>query len=432
MTLGASSSTGRRSQPTERILNEADESPSPRDIKRTKVKEGSMKLRHVAWLMAGVLLIATSGGRIAKAASICVSEDGSGGCLRSIQAAVDAAAPGSTILVKTGTYTEQVTIDGKDLVLRGQPGAIIQAPDNMEPNADPERSVIGVLNATVTIRGLIIDGLNSGEENPGLAGISFINAGGDIRHNIVRRIGFGSPRLRDYTGDDEPDYEGYAIQVLNFDSIARHVIIAENTVTGYNSNGITVLAVSETGPEIPPVLTAYVVDNTVVGLGRTDVLDQWGIQIGEGVSGRVRGNRVRGNVATDAAPAPAYAIFVVVSEAVSVHSNVLRNNQIGIGVFYSATVLVSDNEISGPRPKAVGYTGIEILSAGTHVRETTFRNLEVGISILAGATDTKLVQNRFIRVATAVDDQTGGPAREGPTVPVSVEGRWSKHVPPLP
>src|SRR5687767_4472341 len=108
------------------------------------------------------------GTGIAYASQACVSPKGVGGCFSSIQAAVDAAAPGTTILINAGTYAEQVTIIGKDLTLSGQKGAIIRAPSGMAQTLLPEetrRAIIGVKDATVAINGLTINGARSAEAN---------------------------------------------------------------------------------------------------------------------------------------------------------------------------------------------------------------------------------------------------------------------------
>ncbi|HZU77454.1 MAG TPA: right-handed parallel beta-helix repeat-containing protein, partial [Dehalococcoidia bacterium] len=65
--------------------------------------------------LVGVALVALSGPAAtvparAQAAGVCVNPGGTSGCMSSIQAAVNAAAPGATVTVAAGTYTEMVTI----------------------------------------------------------------------------------------------------------------------------------------------------------------------------------------------------------------------------------------------------------------------------------------------------------------------------------
>jgi nitrous oxidase accessory protein NosD len=52
---------------------------------------------------------------------------------QSIQAAIDAARPGDTILVKPGTYAEALTVTTDDLTLKGSRGTVLTMPDDAEP-----------------------------------------------------------------------------------------------------------------------------------------------------------------------------------------------------------------------------------------------------------------------------------------------------------
>lgn len=54
-----------------------------------------------------------------------VSSEPSGSVFATIQAAIDAADPGSTILVPAGSYAENVTLNKNDVTLRAEPGATI-------------------------------------------------------------------------------------------------------------------------------------------------------------------------------------------------------------------------------------------------------------------------------------------------------------------
>ena len=78
-----------------------------------KSTPGSWKL-----LFASILLLAFGTSQFSAAATLCVNTGGTGGCYKTIGAAVAAAAAGSTINVAAGTYKEDVVI-GKSLYLIG-------------------------------------------------------------------------------------------------------------------------------------------------------------------------------------------------------------------------------------------------------------------------------------------------------------------------
>ena len=91
---------------------------------------------------------------------------GAGEQFTTIQSAVDAAQNGDFILIDAGTYTEQVTITGKDLMLKGHgDDTHVVAPTTLSANIDDtgsgtpsKNAVIGVVGGHVNISDLLVDG----------------------------------------------------------------------------------------------------------------------------------------------------------------------------------------------------------------------------------------------------------------------------------
>src|SRR3712207_2955078 len=97
-------------------------------------KEASMARKRTFGLVVIVALVVGLWGSVQPVRaqeSLCVRPGGDEDCFSSIQAAVDAAAPGDIVVVKRGTYVEQVVIDGKDLTLDAEDNATVRAPANM-------------------------------------------------------------------------------------------------------------------------------------------------------------------------------------------------------------------------------------------------------------------------------------------------------------
>jgi len=341
-------------------------------------------------VLSGMLGMAALGNGVASAAGLCVRPSGAGHCFASIQSAVDAANDDARITIWAGKYVEQVTILGKNLTLVGRPGAVIQAPDAMEDTLSPvayveARPIILVAEADVTIRDLTVDGANSAASNPFMYGIAFINADGVVRGNVVKNIGFGEPTLP--ADDYGPSYQGEGIVVVNFGATPRTVTLAENQVINYNSGGITIFA--QAIPEDPTLgnLTVNVVNNTVIGSGPNDVIDQWGIFFGgyesAEITGTLKDNQIRDQTTVAPYPLPG----------------------IGIAALSTTNVEISDNAIEHVN------IGLTVSGTNTQVIENRFKRTETGIILLVedalygSAINTLLHDNRFDKVA--VDIITG-------------------------
>ena len=386
-----------------------------------------MKTKQFVMLALILLVLMGTGNTVAYASSLCVHPTGAGRCFTSIQAAVDAADNGDRIIIRAGKYVEQVTISGKDLTLYGRSGAVIQAPAEMEDTLSPifgfpGRPILLVTDAEVTVRDLIISGANSAETNPFLQGITFLNAGGVIRDNVVKDVGFGAARLPlDENG--EPVYQGDGIVVINFLATPRTVEITENWVVNFNNNGILVDAEADLNDPFAATLTAHVTNNVVVASGPTEAIDQWGIFIGgfgfadpqSSVTGTITGNRLRDLVTVGAHPLPSIGIVMFNPANLEVSNNTMENVNIGLAANRAVSAQITRNQITGPGPDVFGSSGLLISGTDSYVSENRFKKLDTGILLfvedpdLGSALNTILDENRFERVAMDIMTGPGAP-----------------------
>ncbi|WP_231582824.1 nitrous oxide reductase family maturation protein NosD [Methanosarcina sp. MTP4] len=127
------------------------------------------------------MLTLTIGASFPGAAETLMVDPSGGGDYTEVQAAIDAANPGDTILVKSGTYEENLKVD-KELKIwsdsRNPGDTIIQA-------ADPAKNVVEINTDRVTFSGFGI----SGSEN---SGVYFEGAGNClINNNEISNTGQG-------------------------------------------------------------------------------------------------------------------------------------------------------------------------------------------------------------------------------------------------
>jgi hypothetical protein len=392
-------------------------------------KESRMTIKRLAMLVLVLISTVGLGNSIAYAASLCVQPSGAGHCFTSIQGAVDAANTGDRIIIRAGKYTEQVTINGKDLELVGRSGAVLQAPADMQDTQSPvagnpdfeARPILLVTNAEVTVRDLTIDGLNSAENNPVLEGIAYINAGGVIRGNVVRNMGFGEPRLP-LDANGAGVYQGDGIVVVNLSSTPRTITIAENRIINYNNNGIIVDAEADPNNPQVPNLTAQVIDNTVIALGPNEVIDQWGIFIGgfgfadpqSSITGTVRGNRIRDLVTVGSYPLPGVGIVTFNPYNLEITDNTIDNANVGMAANQAFGAQIIDNQFTGPSQDVSISSGILLSGTDSVVSENRFKKFGLGVLLMiedpafGSALNTSLDDNRFDNVT--VDLLTGSVA----------------------
>jgi len=285
--------------------------------------------RALAALAAtGVGTIATATASAAPGPGRCdlvVPEDHS-----SIQAAVDAAAPGNVVCVRDGTYREQVVID-RDLTLRAARGAspTIEAGDSpasftiaesgptWEPlvfaygGTESGGSVSGSGTVDVSVEGFALDGRGTQPDARRKPAVLYRNASGDVAGNTVTNMGVGGK-------------ETFGVLAYG-DSAVR---IRGNSVSDYERGGIG--ANGDGGAHPSPSVDIRGNDLS----GSTGLGEVWGpngIQVGFGATGRVVGNAVADNRYSDEGSVAA-GILVFESDDVGVRGNEVANADIGLSV----------------------------------------------------------------------------------------------------
>lgn len=231
-------------------------------------------------------------GAPAFAATLCVNPAGTGGCSKTIAAAVTAAAAGDSVEVAAGTYKESVTI-GKSLSLFGSgPGATI-------------------IDATGLATGIYVDGLDNPKlsnvmisgftvENANFEGIVVTNAtlvtimGNTVTGNnkglVTAAAGNSCPKIAAWeTNEDDDCGEGIHL------SGASTSVVLNNTVTG-NAGGI--LLSDEVGPTTQILVTGNTVTNNALDCGITLASHVPAATTGSSTPFGVFGNVVSNNTAS--------------------------------------------------------------------------------------------------------------------------------------
>ena len=347
-----------------------------------------MKKIVVSLAVASVLLTLLASTPAYAASTIVVPRD-----YPTIQAAVDAAAPGDTIMVESGTYTEEVVI-GKDVNLRGAGvgATVIKSPATLIPfavNLRNGRSLTAIVRvghgAHVRISGLTVSGPIPCGLVLGVVAVQSANLElTDARVSDIlpaaascpappagRSVSFGVPLIIEQDGVRGSTASGRVTGVV---------------IDGFQSNGLVV-----TGPfGLPPSSVTFAENVVTAGVPQIPTV-QSDIDVSLNAVVQVTGNTISGGVCTipGCGPDPinefqAMGVLVDSGGVATITDNHISGSDIGIYQLQSPNCCkISENTLTDNR-----YFGIVIQDGGGTTFENTISGGEVGIGVVAGLADT--------------------------------------------
>lgn len=233
-----------------------------------------------------------------------------------IQGSVDKAVASDTVLVKAGTYVEQVAVD-KSLTLLGESGAastFIVAPSTIPIASDPNSTIVKIAGSGVSVdfSGFTVTG-------PGPSGCGSIGSGIFVRDDAYANIHDNEILdIRDnpFSGCQN----GVAILVGRAAfSTSGSADISNNVIAGYQKNGVTVSNVGS---------SATVANNVITGAGATTIIAQNGVQFSGGATGDINGNTIS-NHSYSPGSYTSTGILLYVADA-NTYGNTMSENQSGI------------------------------------------------------------------------------------------------------
>jgi hypothetical protein len=332
-----------------------------------------------------------------------------------IQAAVDAAQSNDTIHIAPGVYPGQVEIVSKTLTLIGQPGTILRATTNMTGHAGSVNiPIMEISSSQVTVRGLTFEGERLAERYVGdgdLLGIYFRNSSGDVKNCAF--YGFR---------ESTPGPEGaFAIFAHSLDNVPEATVRVVGSTFADNYGGI-VLRGSSTRQNV----NGTVENNIIIGPGPlTGDNNHAGIQIGEGVGGRIAGNTISGYsyvgttadypisygiLAANQANPPAFGIL----QPLEIEGNTLRDNQIHIVLVKGDNSVVKNNLCQGTAPGILPL-GLAVSGTNMTIANNQFNDMPEGIrllgddpdfgTLLGTAVNVQVTSNRFCNVTNNINLQ---------------------------
>lgn len=306
-----------------------------------------------------------------------------------IQAAVDAAQSGDTIVIATGDYYEQIAINNKaSFTLAGEPGAVLHATAGMGQNLQPWTrlpALVGIVQSEVTLSGLTFDGDRQAGAYPdaGLQGVFYLASSGSVRDCTIRGFrgalldALSNARALVAWNPKSAGTDKVQVNIIsnNFEDNERSI-----TLTGDDTSNPTLLR------------TAFTIEaNTITGLGPAPMVVR-GVLILTGAGGLVRGNTVTDHQCTRTGDSYASGIkafdgwavsrnpsVFVPLQAIRFEGNTFRNNSDHLVLINAPNSEIINNVFEGTGARQPRWGAVAISGSGIRIENNDFSDSPTGI-----------------------------------------------------
>lgn len=341
--------------------------------------------------------------------TIVVAQDGSGD-FTTISDAVAIAQDGDTVLVRPGTYAEQVTI-ARDITLRGDEddrALVVIAPPADGAELPPGSEPLGRMGGSGTINAVF--GVFLSDSDATIADLTVLG----LADGFAVVVHGGAPTLRDLTIDIEGPPAAPSLSQLreglslDFGTTAhisglRHegwLRVDRGSSPTLEGNELLDTCVVVWGEGSAPLISSNTVTSCLLG---------WSFDIAHGSSPIIEGNTITGGID-----------MYVTGTSATIRENRIEGGSYGVQVDVGVTATIEGNEILG-QGKGIAARGIDVTITGNQIHDQV-----TGIdAFLGGSSKVTITGNTITDSATGIRvGGSGTPVVTGNTLCGNQQDLW--------